>query len=107
MLGVEASDRMDEYAWTTEIAPGVRMTFQQVSDVKREKSRVHFDLASDDPDGLIAKAVELGGTVITEVDDPKYSLTVVADPDGNEFCVNRRQSSVLGDSSVSDIDPGA
>jgi len=55
---------MDDFWRTTEVAPGLRLTQQQFDDVKREKSRIHFDLASDDPDGLIAKAVELGGTIV-------------------------------------------
>ena len=43
------------------------------------KNRIHWDITSDDLDGL----VDRGATVIAEQPD----WHVLADPDGNEFCV--------------------
>ncbi len=95
LLGVEPADRMEQYWWTSDVAPGIRLTLQRVDDAKRDKARVHFDLTSDDPAGLIARAVALGGSIVDEVEHREYALTVMADPDGNEFCINRRLSSEL------------
>jgi hypothetical protein len=53
--------------------------FVPVPEPKAVKNRIHWDVTSDDPDGL----VERGAEVIAELP----SWTVMADPDGNEFCV--------------------
>jgi catechol 2,3-dioxygenase-like lactoylglutathione lyase family enzyme len=88
VLGLDIISRYEQYVFLGEVAPGVRMTLQEVPEEKLAKSRVHFDVRPDDHDTLVEKVVRLGGSVIARVDDDTYSLTVVADPDGNEFCIN-------------------
>jgi hypothetical protein len=63
-----------------------RLFFQLVPESKVVKNRVHLDLAADDPAAEIARLTELGATVAAEHEH----LTVLLDPDGNEFCVLRR-----------------
>ena len=63
---------------------GPNMWFQRVPEPKTAKNRLHFDLRA--PDGVeaeVARLVALGATVVTRGDD----LTVMRDPEGNEFCV--------------------
>ena len=60
------------------------MWFQRVPEGKTAKNRQHFDLraigtVSDEVDRLVA----LGATVLRDGGD----LVVMADPEGNEFCV--------------------
>lgn len=92
VLGVEIVSRYRQYVFLGHVAPGVRMTLQEVPEAKLAKSRIHFDVQPDDHDALVATVVRLGGSVLGRVVDDAFSLTVVADPDGNEFCINDRLS---------------
>ncbi|MEO3798681.1 VOC family protein [Nonomuraea sp. B1E8] len=60
-----------------------RLWFQHVPEHKVVKNRLHLDVDSDDPDAEIARLTELGATVVATRDD----WVVMADPEGNEFCV--------------------
>lgn len=95
VLGVEIVSRYAQYVFLGEVAPGVRMTLQEVPEEKIAKSRIHFDVQPDDHDALVEAVVRLGGSVLERVVDDAFSLTVVADPDGNEFCINDRLSDTL------------
>ena len=56
---------------------------------KRGKNRLHFDLAppvDDDQETEVARLVSLGATRI-DIGQGEVSRVVLADPDGNEFCV--------------------
>ena len=48
---------------------------------KTVKNRIHWDVETDDVELL----VERGATVLRAADD-ELSWTVLADPEGNEFC---------------------
>ena len=63
---------------------GPNMWFQQVPEPKTAKNRLHFDLRAPgrDPRGGTAGCEALGATVLRE--EP---IVVMADPEGNEFCV--------------------
>jgi hypothetical protein len=63
---------------------GPNVWFQRVPEGKTAKNRMHFDLRA--PDGIgaeVARLVGLGASVVT----PGPDLTTMADPEGNEFCV--------------------
>lgn len=90
VLGVEIVSRYRQYVFLGEIAPGVRLTLQEVQEPKTAKTRVHFDVQADDHDALVELVVRLGGSVLHRVVDDAFTLTVVTDPDGNEFCINDR-----------------
>jgi len=95
LLGLTVTRRIDQYSYFDDAAEGVRLVLQEVPDPKVTKNRMHLDLSSDDPQALLDDVVSLGGRVISDVEDPSYSLTVACDPDGNEFCVARRLSAGL------------
>lgn len=95
VLGIDVTDRYDTYSWLAEVSPGVRLILQEVPEPKRVKNRMHLELTSPDPDGLIERVLSLGGRKVEDVHDPSYDLTVMADPDGNEFCVLRRLSAAI------------
>ena len=65
----------------------VGLAFQRVPEGKVGKNRVHVDLHHPDPEALIAKVIDLGGTRLQDHGDESFSWTVLADPEGNEFCV--------------------
>ena len=60
---------------------GVTWKFVPVEDARTVKNRVHWDVLTDDVDSLR----RAGASLIRAADD-EMSWTVLADPDGNEFC---------------------
>lgn len=56
--------------------------FQPVPEPKTVKNRVHIDVTTDDLDGLVAH----GATVLRARGDGGLGWTILADPQGNEFC---------------------
>jgi len=61
--------------------------FVKVSEPKIAKNRMHLDVTASDPEAEVVRLVELGATRITDMDEYGYTWTVMADPEGNEFCV--------------------
>jgi predicted enzyme related to lactoylglutathione lyase len=61
---------------------------------------MHFDLTStslDDQQATVAKALELGGRHIDIGQRPEEGHVVLADPEGNEFCVIEPGNNFLAD----------
>jgi hypothetical protein len=54
----------------------------KVPEPKTVKNRVHIDVTTDDLDALVAH----GARVLRANRDGGIEWTVLADPDGNEFC---------------------
>ena len=74
------------------VLPRCDLVLQLVDGVTADKSPVHFDIqgsGSEDFEKIVAQAERLGGRIVETVTEDEYTLTVMADPDGNEFCVNR------------------
>ncbi|MFD5466062.1 VOC family protein [Kitasatospora sp. NPDC127059] len=69
---------------------GRRILFQAVGEDKEAKNRLHLDVHPG-PDGraaTVARLESLGATALREVAEPGGAWTVMADPEGNEFCVH-------------------
>ncbi len=70
---------------------GPNIWFTRVPEPKRAKNRIHFDLRA--PGAVadeVARLTRLGATVLDEQDEH----VVMADPEGNEFCVEPGPSSL-------------
>lgn len=66
------------------------LTIQKVPETKSAKHRLHLDLFVADDITAVAELIELGATVIAPADGPGHqgmTATVMADPEGGEFCV--------------------
>ena len=68
-------------------SPGI--AFIKVPEGKTVKNRLHLDI---EPSGATMEAeverlIELGARRIEEFHEPSGTWTVMADPEGNEFCV--------------------
>ncbi|MCP2256881.1 Glyoxalase-like domain-containing protein [Streptoalloteichus tenebrarius] len=61
---------------------------QRVPEPRAGKNRVHLDFAADDREAEVRRLEELGATRVTEHSAPGLAWTVLADPEGNEFCVS-------------------
>ena len=64
------------------------LLFQRVPEGKTVKNRWHPDLRPTDQAAEVARLEELGATRI-DIGQGDVSWVVMADPDGNEFCVLR------------------
>ena len=71
-------------------AIGFDILFQRVSEPKTAKNRAHIDFDADDMVAEVARLVGLGGSVVAAHSLGTFRWTIVADPEGNEFCVTIR-----------------
>ena len=67
---------------------GPRLYFVRVPEGKAVKNRVHLDVVPADrtQQEEIARLVELGAEVVSDA-RPAVGWVILADPEGNEFCV--------------------
>jgi predicted enzyme related to lactoylglutathione lyase len=64
------------------------LRFQRVPEAKTLKNRLHLDVEVDDVPLAIAEVEALGGSLVRPVaTEYGWDFAVVADPEGNEFCV--------------------
>lgn len=69
---------------------GFRLRFFSTGESKASQNRAHFDLTSaapEDQERTVARALELGARHVDVGQRPEEGHVVLADPDGNEFCV--------------------
>ncbi len=101
--GLPQDDRDLAWAIVDPDGSGPRVFFQRVPEDKTVKNRVHLDVRwsaaqgvdREDRTARLAAAREhagtlvgVGGSMVREVDDPREGAWIVmADPEGNEFCV--------------------
>ncbi len=65
------------------------LLFQRVPEEKAAKNRLHFDLRPGDQAAEVARLEQLGARRADVGQGPDVGWVVMADPDGNEFCVLR------------------
>ncbi|MEV5642971.1 VOC family protein [Streptomyces flaveolus] len=91
VLGWEPADGPDgDVAILPPDPAGFRIRFLPGQEPKTGQNRAHFDLTSTSPEDqrqTVARALELGGSHIDVGQRPEEGHVVLADPDGNEFCV--------------------
>jgi predicted enzyme related to lactoylglutathione lyase len=63
------------------------LLFARVSEPKAVKNRLHLDFRPDDQDAEVARLMAMGATEVDLGQGPEVTWTVLADPEGNEFCV--------------------
>lgn len=67
---------------------GPVLTFQPVIETKQTKVRLHLDLQVDDLPGAVALVQRLGGRALDQTYQyDEGTVVVVADVEGNEFCL--------------------
>ena len=74
-----------------------QLLFIQVPDAKSLRNRIHFDLRPVDGvrDEEVERLLGIGATVVDDQRDhygPSVGWMVLADPEGNEFCVLRSEA---------------
>jgi hypothetical protein len=97
----EAEAREPGESWCAAFDPdgkGPRLLFHRVPEPKVVKNRLHLDVfvvpRGGDPeqswpqvDAEVDRLVRLGATKLRRVSDTDQCFVVMADPEGNEFCV--------------------
>ncbi len=68
-----------------------KLLFLEVPEGKTVKNRLHFDLLPDDQEAEVARAEGLGARRI-DIGQGQQTWVVMADPEGNEFCILRAKS---------------
>jgi len=79
---------------------GFRIEFSLVREPKAVKNQMHFDLTStslEDQQATVARALELGARHVDIGQRPEERHVVLADPEGNEFCVIEPGNKFLAD----------
>ncbi len=68
---------------------GVEVLLQRVPDKKRDKNRLHLDLRTPDLASEVRRVLAVGAVLLTAepVQEFGWRWHILADPDGNEFCV--------------------
>jgi len=87
---VHSSD--DEFAIRAEPDRLPGLEFVRLEEPKKAKSRLHLDFSPDDQHAEVTRLVALGARRV-DIGQGEQSWVVLADPEGNEFCVlaHRRQ----------------
>ena len=84
---------------------GHQLLFIEVPDSKTVKNRLHFDLRPSERtrDEEVEWALSIGATEVDDQRDhygPGIGWMVLADPEGNEFCILRSQAEVAASTSA-------
>ncbi len=66
------------------------LLLQKVSEVKTVKNRAHLDFEIDDLEAAVERVVKLGANEVNRVSQYGITFAVMADLDGNEFCLIKR-----------------
>lgn len=89
-LGYEPREPADDDGWVVlrdPHGPNVNISLQQVPEPRVDTNWIHLDLYTDDPEAEVERLLALGATARARVAEPGEDFTVLADPDGNLFCV--------------------
>ncbi len=91
------SERDQEIVIGTDENAPAGICFMPVSDEKTVKNRVHLDLTTSaaDRDAEIERLLALGARRVDIGQTGQESWTVLADPEGNEFCVIRPKETLI------------
>lgn len=84
LLGRPVVGRMGPYVWLRR-ENGLGLGFQQTNEPKSGKNRMHFDITSPNPAAEQQRVETLGGRRLEQYDEGGF--LVMADPEGNEFCI--------------------
>ena len=92
------SERENEIVIGTDENAPVGICLMPAADPKTVKNRVHLDLTTSaaDRDQEIERLLALGARRVDIGQTGAESWTVLADPEGNEFCVVRPKETLIG-----------
>ena len=87
VLGKEISFKVDNYCRIGKGNDLPSLFLQKVPEPHKHKNRAHIDLDVKNLESAVQRVVDLGGTKLVEMSEYGVKWAVMADPDGNEFCL--------------------
>jgi predicted enzyme related to lactoylglutathione lyase len=87
VLGTDILYQDERYLRLGHKAERPTLLLQRVPERHREKNRVHIDLDVPDLDAAVSRVQGLGGDKLRQLNGYGNEWVVMADPDGNEFCL--------------------
>jgi len=87
VLGKEISFKTDKYCRIGAGDDPPSLLLQKVPEQHEHKNRAHIDLDIKNIESAVQRVVDLGGTKLDEISEYGIRWAVMADPDGNEFCL--------------------
>ena len=87
LLGIQRDRAWEQYLAFNPLPSGLTVYLQRVPEKKISKTRVHMDVTVPNVPAALARVEALGGRAHRDFVEPGENLAVVADPDGNEFCL--------------------
>jgi predicted enzyme related to lactoylglutathione lyase len=82
----------DEFEIRPEADRTPGLDFVRLEEAKKSKSRLHLDFRPDDQDAEVARLLDHGAQRVDIGQGDQASWVVLADPEGNEFCILSQRS---------------
>jgi predicted enzyme related to lactoylglutathione lyase len=83
--------RWEQYVGLTPASPGApRLVLQKVDGPRPERNSIHLDLhvpSIEELPAALERALSLGATLVQDVEQEGQRWSVLADPEGNLFCL--------------------
>ena len=86
-MGIESPEDDPGVRVSPSNGTGQSLFFQLVPDAKVGKNRLHLDLLAPDVNAETNRLCGLGASVVARHHDDAGDHVVMADPEGNEFCL--------------------
>lgn len=83
---LDAAEDDGEWLLRTPAGQGPDWLFLSVPEGKSVKNRIHFDFTPDDQQAEVDRMVNMGARHV-DIGQGEQTWVVLADPEGNEFCV--------------------
>jgi len=87
VLGADILYQNEKYLRLGQKGERPTLLLQKVPERHKVKNRVHIDLDVPDLEAAVSRVQELGGNKFRELHEYGIEWAVMADPDGNEFCL--------------------
>jgi predicted enzyme related to lactoylglutathione lyase len=89
LLGSEIAQEIPgHFVWfTPQHEGGLSVALQTVEQATEGRRRLHIDTSVPHVEAAKRAIVELGGSIVEDHELEGFTWTVMADPEGNEFCI--------------------
>jgi predicted enzyme related to lactoylglutathione lyase len=89
LLHTEVEQRFDDgrFVFLAPLEDGPAVGIQRVPEPKMSKNRVHMDLQVDDVEAMTRWVRQHGGSRVADHEAAGIRWRIMADPEGNEFCL--------------------
>ena len=87
LLGGVPQDAGNSFVLLDPGAGRTRLLFQRTDHPTPEPGWIHLDCSTDDRDAAVATITQLGGRLVERRSDSHGAWIVMADPEGNPFCI--------------------